>query len=153
MTGDKKKLQNLTTYNGSRVVVMANNSRLSIAHIGKTIASPQRSSIQILLDHVYHVPGMKKNLLSVSQLTSPGNYVLFGPQDVMVYRDLKNLENPIMKGRKSESVYVMFAEAAYVEKTRKNKTADLWHMRLGHVSFSKLSVLMKKINDQGSSST
>ncbi|OIT03777.1 hypothetical protein A4A49_43473, partial [Nicotiana attenuata] len=56
MTGDKQKLQNLTAYNGSRVVVTANNSRLPIAHIGKMIVSPQQSSSQISLDHVYHVP-------------------------------------------------------------------------------------------------
>ncbi|KAE8724613.1 tir-nbs resistance protein [Hibiscus syriacus] len=55
MTGDKQKLQNLSEYNGGRVVVTADNSR-----------------------------------------------------------------------------------------TRKNETSDLWHMRLGHVSYSKLSVMVKK---------
>ncbi|KAE8728709.1 hypothetical protein F3Y22_tig00004111pilonHSYRG00116 [Hibiscus syriacus] len=29
-------------------------------------------------------------------------------------------------------------------RTRKNETSDLWHMRLGHVSYSKLSVMVKK---------
>ncbi|KAF7823800.1 Retrovirus-related Pol polyprotein from transposon TNT 1-94 [Senna tora] len=66
------------------------------------------------------------------------------PDDVKVYRDLKNLEEPVMKGRKSESVYVMSADSAYVDKTRRNETIDLWHMQLSHVSYSKLSVLMKK---------
>lgn len=41
------------------------------------------------LQNVYHVPGMKKSLLSVAQLTSLGHFVLFGPQDVKVYYDLK----------------------------------------------------------------
>ncbi|CAL9014755.1 unnamed protein product [Prunus brigantina] len=118
MTGDKEKLQNLTEYRGNRVVVP--------------------------LQDVYHVPGMKKNLLSVAQLTSSGHYVLFGPRDVKVYRDLKISGMPTMKGRRLESVYVMSAESAYVDKTRKNETADLWHMRLGHVSYHKLSVIMKK---------
>ncbi|KAM2943530.1 hypothetical protein COP2_026700 [Malus domestica] len=40
MTGDKQKLQNLSEYKGSRVVVTTDNSRLSIAHIGKTIVTP-----------------------------------------------------------------------------------------------------------------
>ncbi|KAE8689992.1 tir-nbs resistance protein [Hibiscus syriacus] len=56
------------------------NSRLPITHIGKTIV------LDIILTRcnskMYHVPGMKKNLLSVAQLTSSGHYVLFGPQDV-----------------------------------------------------------------------
>nr|DAD23742.1 TPA_asm: hypothetical protein HUJ06_025205 [Nelumbo nucifera] len=121
MTGDKEKLQNLLEYKGSRVVVTTNNSKLPIAHIG-----------------------MKKNLLSVSQLTSSGHFVLFGPQDVKVYRDLEVIEEPVMKGRRLESVYVMSAETAYVDKTRKNETTDLWHMRLGHASYSKLNVMMKR---------
>ncbi|CAL8099455.1 unnamed protein product [Prunus armeniaca] len=87
---------------------------------------------------------MKKNLLSVAQLTSSDHYVLFGPRDVKVYRDLKISGMPTMEGRRLESVYVMSAESAYVDKTRKNETADLWHMRLGHVSYHKLSVMMKK---------
>ncbi|KAM2723556.1 hypothetical protein EV1_026500 [Malus domestica] len=144
MTGDKQKLQNLSEYKGSRVVVTADNSRLPIAHIGKTIVTPRYNSNQVPLQDVYHVPGMKKNLLSVAQLTSSGHYVLFGPRDVKVYRDLKISEKPTMEGRRLESVYVMSAESAYVDKTRKNETVDLWHMRLGHVSYFKLSVMVKK---------
>ncbi|RVW59275.1 Retrovirus-related Pol polyprotein from transposon TNT 1-94 [Vitis vinifera] len=88
--------------------------------------------------------GMKKNLLSVAQLTSSGHSVLFGPQDVKVYRDLEIMEEPVIKGRRLESVYVMSAETAYVDKTRKNETTNLWHMRLSHISYSKLTVMMKK---------
>ncbi|KAF7823791.1 Retrovirus-related Pol polyprotein from transposon TNT 1-94 [Senna tora] len=144
MTCDKQKLQNVSQYKGNRVVVTADNSKLPIAHIGKTMISPQHDVDHMTLQNVYHVPSMKKNLLSISQLTSSGHFVLFGPDDVKVYRDLKNLEEPVMKGRKSESVYVMSAESAYVDKTRRNETTDLWHMRLSHVSYSKLSVMMKK---------
>ncbi|KAH0732943.1 hypothetical protein KY289_004131 [Solanum tuberosum] len=145
MTGDKKqKLQNPSVYKGSRVVVTANDSRLLIAHIGKTAFSLQHGTNQMSLQNVYHVPGIKKNLLSVSQLTTYGNYILFGPDDMRIYQDLKNLENPIMKGRRLDAVYVMYAESAYVEKTKNNETADLWHMRLAHVSYSKLTVMMKQ---------
>ncbi|KAE8687090.1 Beta-galactosidase 15 [Hibiscus syriacus] len=97
MTGDKQKLQNLSEYNGGRVVVTADNSRLPITHI-----------------------------------------------DVKVYRDVKISETPTMEGRRLESIYVISAESAYVDRTRKNETSDLWHMRLGHVSYSKLSVMVKK---------
>ncbi|KAE8708930.1 hypothetical protein F3Y22_tig00110332pilonHSYRG00561 [Hibiscus syriacus] len=91
------KLQNLSEYNGGRVVLTADNSRLPITHI-----------------------------------------------DVKVYRDVKISETPTMEGRRLESIYVMSAESAYVDRTRKNETSDLWHMRLGHVSYSKLSVMVKK---------
>ncbi|KAE8676474.1 hypothetical protein F3Y22_tig00111588pilonHSYRG00004 [Hibiscus syriacus] len=35
-------------------------------------------------------------------------------------------------------------EEDQLSRTRKNETSDLWHMRLGHISYSKLSVMMKK---------
>ncbi|KAH0644478.1 hypothetical protein KY284_032362 [Solanum tuberosum] len=98
---------------------------MPITHIGKTVFVPYHSSRQVELQNVYHVPGMKKNLLSVSQLTYSGNYVLFGPNDVKVYRNLKVTSTPIMEGRRLESIYVMSAETTYVEKMRSNKTTDL----------------------------
>jgi Zinc knuckle len=127
MTGDKQKFENLSEYKGNRVVVIANNSRLPIAHIGKTVVTPRYSPEEVPLQDVYHVPGMKKNLLSVAQLTSSGHYVLFGPEDVKVYRNLKVTERPTMEGRRVQSIYVMSAESAYVDRTRRNETADLWH--------------------------
>ena len=50
----------------------------------------------------------------------------------------------VMEGQRMESVYVMSAESAYVDKTRKNETVDLWHARLGHISYHKLKVMMNK---------
>ena len=143
MTGDKEKLQNLSEYKGSRVVMTTNNSKTPIAHIGNTIVPPQCSPIEALLQNVYHVPGMKKNLLSVAQLTSSGFFVLFGPKDMKVYRNVEVQEEPMMKGRRVESVYVMSIEIAYVDKT-KNETAELWHMKLSYVSYSKLDMMMRK---------
>ncbi|KAJ4978478.1 hypothetical protein NE237_009258 [Protea cynaroides] len=143
MTGDKEKLQNLSKYKGSRVVVTANNSNLPIAHIANTVVPPQHSTNEASLQNVYHIPGMKKNILSITQLTSSDYFVLFGPQDVKVFCDLETIAEPVMEGRRQESVYVMSAEIVYVDKTRKNETTNLWHMRLSHVSFSKLNVMMK----------
>ncbi|PHT43340.1 hypothetical protein CQW23_17365 [Capsicum baccatum] len=149
ITGDKEKLQHLSEYKGSKVVVTTNNSKLSIAYIGNTVVSPQHSDIEVTLQNVYHVPSMKKNLLSVAQLTSSGYFVLFGPQDVMVYRDLETIEEPVMKGQRLESVYVMPVEAAHIDKMKRNKTADMWHMWLGQVSYSKLEVIMKRLMLKG----
>ena len=144
MTGDKEKLQNMSKYKGKRVVVTADNTRLPIAHIGETLITPRFNAEQVPLEQVYHVPGVKKNLLSVAQLADSGNWVLFGPKDVKVYKEIVVIGTPTMEGQRMESVYVMSAESAYVDKTRKNETVDLWHARLGHVSYHKLKVMMNK---------
>ncbi len=126
------------------MVVTANDSRLPIAHIGKTKVSSKNDDIKMPLEDVYHVPGIKKNFLSVTQLTSSVNYVLFGPHDVKIYRELNIVEEQVMKGRRLQTAYVMSTETTYVDKTRKNETEDLWHMWLSHVSYSKLDMMMKK---------
>ena len=61
-----------------------------------------------------------------------------------MYQNLEDNSTPILEGQRLESVYVMSAQTAYVDKTRKNETTDLWHTRLGHVSYTKLKVMMKK---------
>jgi len=143
MTNDDKKLEDMTDYKGRRVVLMADNSRLSISHVGKAVI-PRYGPQQLQLEKVYHVPGLKKNLLSVPQLTAEGKYVLFGPEGVAIFRKLKVIGTPIMEGRRRQSVYVLSAESAYVDKTRRNETGDLWHARLGHVNYNKLKEMMQK---------
>ena len=125
MIGDKGKISSISKYKGERVVVTANNSRLPIAHIGKMMVVPRCNARRVQLNNVFHVPGMKKNLISVPQLTSSGNYVRFRPEDIKVYRSVRITGTPIMEGRKLESVYVKSAQTTYIEKTKRNETADL----------------------------
>ncbi|KAH0718191.1 hypothetical protein KY285_014222 [Solanum tuberosum] len=54
-----------------------------------------------------------------------------------------------MEGRRLESIYVMSAETTYVEKMRSNKTTDLWHAHLGHVSYNKLKIMMQQLKLKG----
>ena len=144
MTGDRRKLQDKKKYKGSRMVRTANNTKLSIAQIGNTTIMPGNKSDTVSLHNVYHVPSIKKNFLSVSELTISGSYVLFGPEDVKVYQDVKIIGKSTIEGRRVESVYVLSAESAYVDKTRKNEMTDLWHARLGHISYHKLKLIMEK---------
>lgn len=102
LTGDIKKLEDLEKYKGSQRY----NSKLYITHVGKTIISHRFSPEQIQLQKVYHVLGIKKNVLSDVKLTTQGNYVLFGLQEVKVYCNINASGTPIMKGRKLESFYV-----------------------------------------------
>ncbi|XP_052295823.1 uncharacterized protein LOC127901845 [Citrus sinensis] len=92
------KLQTLSKYKRSRVLVTADNSRFLIAHIGKTIVTSRYNSKLLLLQDIYHVPRIEKILLSMAQLTSSGHYVLFRPRDVYVYHDLKISEKPTIEG-------------------------------------------------------
>ncbi|PHT79794.1 hypothetical protein T459_17846 [Capsicum annuum] len=66
MTGNKENLQYLLEYKGSRVVIMANNLKLQIAHIGNTVVSTQYSDNEVPLQNVYHV--LNKEVLPESDV-------------------------------------------------------------------------------------
>ena len=75
MTSDREKLQRITEYKGGRVIVTANNSRLLIARVGKITIVPRYSPNKVLLQDIYHISSMKKNLLPIAQLTSSSHYI------------------------------------------------------------------------------
>ncbi|KAF2283864.1 hypothetical protein GH714_016626 [Hevea brasiliensis] len=108
MTGDREKLQNLSEYKGSHVVVIANNSKLLIAHIDNMMVCSQYNATELPLQNVYHVPGASD------------------------------------EGTEIRVILCHDSRGCICRQIRKNETTDLWHMRLGHVSYSKLDVMMKR---------
>ena len=84
------------------------------------------SNQQVQLEDVFRVLGMKKNLLSILNLTDCGNFIVFSPKDINVYQQVKIVNTPIMEGQKVDSMYVLLVEDAYVEKTKGGDTTDLW---------------------------
>ncbi|KAL3511011.1 hypothetical protein ACH5RR_030412 [Cinchona calisaya] len=70
------------------------------------------------------------------------NSVLFKPDEVKVYQNEKIIGTPIMQEKLMETVYMMSAQEAYIDKARKNETADLWHARLGHVRYHKPKIML-----------
>ncbi|KAJ0464501.1 putative RNA-directed DNA polymerase [Helianthus annuus] len=144
LTGEKERLKNPIKYGGSRVIVIADNSKHSIANIGDVAFSKNNSKKEMLLKDVYHVPGMKKNLISVPQMTSEGYYVLFGPEDVKVFEEFETKSTPVLQGPKTDTVYVLDVETAYVKKAKGKPSADLWHKRLGHVGLDTLGRMVKQ---------
>ena len=59
---------------------------------------PQYSPNQVPLQQVYHVIGMKKNLLSMSIVSSLGHYFIFSLPDIKVYHDLNISKKSMIEG-------------------------------------------------------
>lgn len=97
----------------------------------------------VLLNDVYHVPGLKKNLASVLQITYPGRYILFGPNDVQILSNVKHIATDVLFcGKRKESLYVLSASDEYVKKAGQNASSTLWHTRLCHMGYQ----LLQKIS-------
>lgn len=139
-TGDVKLLSDVRPHLRNRVIVTADNSMHSVMKEGKfNVKAENLNGEGLTLQDVYQVPGLKKNLASVSQITDSGEFVLFGPDKVWILKNLRCIDADILFiGRKKNSLYVLSASEAYVEKTSQNTSVALWHARLGHVGYQLL---------------
>ena len=79
-TGDANLLSDVRPHEGKRVIMTVDNSLHPVMKEGDFNSS--NDTKRVSLNDVYHVPGLTKNLASVSQITDNGNYVLFGPKNV-----------------------------------------------------------------------
>ncbi|KAK4381915.1 Retrovirus-related Pol polyprotein from transposon TNT 1-94 [Sesamum angolense] len=114
-------------------------------HVTEGAVKIDADETSVKLDDVYHVPGLKKNLISVSQITNSGKYVLFGPNDVKVLDNVKNVAaDVIISGERKGSLFVISVGEAYIKKTSQTDSAATWHARLGHVGYQMLQQISSK---------
>ncbi|KAK3006344.1 hypothetical protein RJ639_017493 [Escallonia herrerae] len=122
VTGNDSLFSELHQHSEDKVIITADNSVHPVEKEGNVcIASERLKEDDIVLSNVYHMPGLRKNLVSVSQITNSGKYVLFGPEDVKILDNVKNIgADVLVVGEKRDSLFVMSAVEAYVEKTSRN---------------------------------
>uniref|UniRef100_A0A0A0K4U2 Uncharacterized protein n=1 Tax=Cucumis sativus TaxID=3659 RepID=A0A0A0K4U2_CUCSA len=59
-----------------------------------------------------------EKFVPISQLTSAGKFVVFGPNGVKVYQDLEASGKLLMERQEMDSIYIMLAEDAYMDMQR-----------------------------------
>ncbi|KAH0707740.1 hypothetical protein KY285_010907 [Solanum tuberosum] len=103
----------------------------------------------VKLNDVFHAPGLKRNIVSVSQITGFGKYILLGPNDVKILDNVKNISvDVVLTSEKKGSLFVMVVGEVYVKKTSQTNSASIWHARLGHLGYQLLwQIYSKKLVD------
>lgn len=137
MTNNPGTLSHIKPYKGNDVVYVGNGNKLDITHTGdKSIGSMN-------LKRVLVVPKLKKNLISVSKLTTD-NFctVKFSPSDFVIKDHNKQI---IGKGIKRGDLYALDSNSQQALTTITGiNDSSLWHQRLGHPSAKVLSLLKGK---------
>ena len=95
---------------------------------------------------MYHVNGLKYNLLSVSQICDKGNEVKFTSEECTVVNI--TTKKVILTAQRCKNMYVANLETSCGDDltclSSQNENADVWHQRLSHVSSSLLNKLISK---------
>ena len=140
---------NLRVGNGMRVGVKAIGTlKLDLGHEN-----------YFILDNVYYVPSIRRNLVSVSQLIKAGCRLLMDNNGILISRDSKQIGSGVISnGYLQLNCSMSQREISLVEQVNTNstnaitgvkrtkqneKSAYLWHRRLGHVSKERLKILVK----------
>lgn len=121
---------------GPDKIIVGDGNALDITHIGSTNVKFGDASLQ--LDIVLVVPSIKKNLLSVSQMTTDYPYVFEFSSDGFVIKH-KGTQKQIAMGSRRGDLYAS---------SQSRMTSDeVCHQQLGHQQMRTIEFLAKKIND------
>lgn len=141
MTPSTSNLDSAKSYSGIDHVTFGNGKSLPISLVGNSSFSKDIHLLDVLV-----VPHLTKNLLSISKLTN--DY----PVDILFSDSYFAIQNRLTKtilarGRVDHGLYILeHGQKALLASLSSNKlkaSFEVWHSRLGHVSFDIISFLAK----------
>lgn len=144
MTGYRCALTDLTEHKSSIEVEMGDETSYSIQGIGST-SFRLDSSTDLKITEILYVPGIKKNLLSVSALEDKGFRVTFMEGKALLWHKDSSLESAIEIGVRVGGLYKLLGHLiqALVHKT--DNLYELWHRRFGHLHYGALPKLQNSV--------
>ncbi|MCO5587489.1 hypothetical protein L7F22_041438 [Adiantum nelumboides] len=147
ITSRKDLFSSLDAAPAGKKVTCANNASYPIKGVGKILITISDGS-DLCLPDVLYVPGIKKNLLSVSSLAKNGLRVIF-EDDRCIIRDRENGYSLITTGTLENGLFVLDRYEKQIQaciaetKTQAMQDAELWHARFGHVGYGSLMTLQR----------
>ena len=103
------------------------------------------SGKSLTMKEVLFVPGLKKNLLSISSLDAKGMQVAFIDGQVIMWPKGKTIDDAVVIGEQEEGLYKLkgHPEQALIHEIVEPN--ELWHRRLAHVHYRALPIASKAV--------
>eukprot|EP00253_Pinus_taeda_P007076 PITA_07076 len=145
MTGDRDLFSDLEDKDLGVHIEMGDDGRYSATDIG-TISFERESGKPFVLKEVMHVPGLKKNLISVAMLEDKGYDVVFSKGKAFLRSKTTSETRKI--GVRVRNLYQLHVDgcaamAGKVEGLVSQDDGELWHRRLGHLHHGALKILQQ----------
>ena len=141
MTGHKEWLGDFDENRRSNIR-LADNRTLSAKGM-RNILIQRKDGKTALIENVLYVPGMRCNLMSVSQLVEKGFSVSM--KDGMLELldpNLKLVLRSSFSRNRTFQANIKAAEVQCLMVTKINQLSWLWHLRFGHLNFKSLNMLV-----------
>ena len=104
-----------------------------------------KSGKSMKIKEVLYVPGLKKNILSVSALDKKGFRVSFEDGEVIMWLKGKTIDDAVVIGIEEGGLYKLkwHTNSAFTACTI--SPCELWHRRLSHVNYKSLPIVKKVV--------
>ena len=145
MTGDRDLFSDLDEKDLGVHIEMGDDGRYSATGIS-TISFERESGKPFVLKEVMHVPGLKKNLISVAMLEDKGYDVVFN--EGKAFLRSKTIGETQKIGVRVKNLYQLHVDgcetmACKAEGVVSRDDGELWHQRLGHLHHGALKILQQ----------
>jgi hypothetical protein len=90
---------------------------------------------------VLYVPGLKKNLLSVSVMEDKGFVVIFQKGQVLICPEGASPDTTVVIGVREGNLYRLQGKPIQALVHDSDNLCELWHRRMGHLHYRALSIL------------
>ena len=143
MTSDTEVVDQPALYFGNERVMVGNGQSLAISHTGSI--SSRIPSSSLLLSNVLVVPDIKKNLISISQLTKDNNCLVTFSSSGFTIQD-QVTRTVLGVGRCENGLYVLDRYHHALMSTAfpsPQASVRLWHAHLGHPNYHTVASLSR----------
>jgi hypothetical protein len=94
---------------------------------------------------VCYVPGLTKNLLSISALEKKGFRVAFIDGEVLMWAKGETIKETIIIGKEENGFYKLKGHSEATMTHTIENPCELWHRRLAHINYKTLSYICKAV--------
>jgi predicted aspartyl protease len=144
MTGDRKNFSSMKEKETPHKVELGDNNSYAVKGIGQaTIKMESCNSIH--LSNVLYVPGLKKNLVSISCLEEKGDRVAFVDGKVLVWSKDSKIENTRVIGTREGRLYKLLGQNTQALVHDEINPSELWHRRYAHLHYQALPSLKQMV--------
>jgi hypothetical protein len=125
-------------------VVLGDDARYNVRGVG-TSTFQLDSDMQLKLEEVLYVPGMKRNLVSISALEDKGYKITFSEGRVLAWHKDSHINSAKVIGIRENSLYKLTIKPVQALLHDTISLSELWHRRLAHIHYRALPSLGKMV--------
>jgi hypothetical protein len=144
MTGLRDHLTNFVEKETHLHVVLEDDARYNVRGVG-TYTFQLDSYMQLQLKEVLYVPGMKRNLVSISALEDKGYKVTFSKGRVLAWHKDCHINSSKVIGVRENNLYRLTIKPVQALLHDTISLSKLWHRRLSHIHYRSLPTLGKMV--------